>query len=285
MDTKPKKLEDQLREKIRLKNYSIRTEKAYTDWYQRFVRFHGLKHPREMGTPEIEKFLTRLVMEKNVSASTQNQALSALLFLYREVLGMDPEWVNIQPAKKPETLPVVFTQDEVRAIMTHMDGEHWLMTALLYGAGLRLMECIRLRVKDVDFQYGQITVREAKGKKDRRTMLPQITKDPLKKHLEKVKAIHRQDMAEGFGEVWLPYALARKYPGAPTEWGWQYIFPSKKRSTDPRSGKIRRHHIDEKTLQRAVKKAVNDAKIYKNGSCHTFRHSFATHLLEAGGDV
>ncbi len=203
-----------------------------------------------------------------------------------EILGVEMGWLeNVQRAKKPQKLPVVFTKDEVRKVMAHLAGTQWIMANLLYGSGLRLMECLRLRVKDIDFGYHQITVREGKGMKDRVTMLPTVTEEYLRNHLEKIRILHDQDLTEEFGEVWLPYALERKYPNANKEWAWQYVFPSFKRSTDPRSGKIRRHHVDEKTLQRAVKKAVMTAKIHKNGSCHTFRHSFATHLLEAGYDI
>ena len=289
MDVKPekqKKLADQMREKIRLKNYSIRTEKAYVEWYERFVRFHQLTHPAKMGGREIEQFLTHLVVVRNVSPSTQNQALSALIFLYKEVLGIELAWFdNFQRAKKPENLPVVFTQNEVRRIMAHMEGIQWVMAQLLYGAGLRLMECIRLRVKDADFERHELSVRRGKGQKDRITMLPKVVEEPPTQHLKKVKSLHEQDLAEGFGEVYLPYALETKYPNANKSWIWQYVFPSGKRSVDPRSGKTRRHHLDEKTLQRAVKKAITAAKVPKKGSCHTFRHSFATHLLEAGYDI
>ena len=282
---KPKIL-DQLRNKIRRKNYSIRTEKAYVDWNKRFILFHNKKHPREMGAHEVEQFLTHLAVNMNVSASTQNQALSAILFLYKEVLEIELEWLqNVKRAKKPERLPVVFTIKEVKSVMVHLDGIYWIMAYLLYGAGLRLMECVRLRIKDIDFENNQITIREGKGQKDRVTMLPEIVKDPLCQHIAKVKTLHEQDLAQGFGEVYLPYALERKYPRANKEWGWQYVFPSKKRSVDPRSGKIRRHHIDEKSLQRAVKKAIILAKVNKPASCHTFRHSFATHLLESGYDI
>jgi integron integrase len=239
-----------------------------------------------MGAPEVRGFLSHLAVEQKVAASTQRQALSAIVFLYREILNREVGWLGeIAPAKHPERLPVVFSRAEVRAVLAHVHGQHWLMASLLYGAGLRLMECVRLRVKDVDFDYRQILVRDGKGQKDRVTMLPQSLAESLKRQLEKVKILHQQDLAEGFGEVYLPFALERKYTSASHEWGWQYVFPARRRSIDPCSGKERRHHIDEKTLQDAVKRAVGAAKIAKPGSCHTFRHSFATHLLEAGYDI
>ena len=285
MNHKPKLL-DQVRNTIRLKHYSIRTERAYVDWIRRFILFHHKRHPTVMGAPEVRAFLSHLAVERHVAASTQRQALSALIFLYREVLNQDFGWLeDMERAKKPERLPVVFSRSEVRAVLAHLDGQRWLMASLLYGAGLRLMECVRLRVKDVDFAYRQILVRDGKGQKDRVTMLPQTVIEPLRLHLERVKALHEQDLADGFGEVYLPFALEKKYPHISREWGWQYVFPSRKRSIDPRAGKERRHHVDEKVLQEAVKKAIRAAHIPKAGSCHTFRHSFATHLLEAGYDI
>jgi integron integrase len=280
------KLLDQVRDVIRLKHYSIRTERAYIDWIKRFILFHHKRHPNDMGAPEVQAFLTHLAVNQNVAASTQQQALSALLFLYREVLRQELPWMDdITRAKKPKRLPVVLTQEEVRSLIAHLQGDAWLMASLLYGAGLRLMECLRLRVKDVDFGYRQLIVRDGKGQQDRVTMLPQKVIEPLQGHLDKAQALHRQDVAEGFGEVHLPYALARKYPNAGTEWAWQYVFPARRRSVDPRSGKTRRHHVDSKALQRAVKKAVQEANLSKAASCHTLRHSFATHLLEAGYDI
>jgi integron integrase len=285
MEEQPKLL-DQLRNTLRLKHYSKRTEKAYVDWNKRFILFHHKQHPREMGIKEVEQFLTHLAVEGNVTASTQNQALCAIIFLYKEVLGIELGWLHdVERAKKPEKLPVVFSRQEVKAIMAQLDGINWLMAQLLYGAGLRLMECVRLRVKDLDFAYHQILVREGKGLKDRVTMLPNIVEEPLRQQIQKVQILHEKDVAEGFGEVYLPYALERKYLHANKELAWQYVFPSKIRSVDPRSGKTMRHHLDEKSLQRAVKRAIRAAGVNKQGSCHTLRHSFATHLLEAGYDI
>ena len=285
MAAKPRLL-DQVREKIRLKHYSIRTEQAYVDWIKRFILFHDKRHPENMGKEDVEKFLTHLAVERHVTASTQNQALSAILFLYQEVLGHELPWLDgVERAKRPARLPVVLTASEVRSVLARLDGIHGLMASLLYGTGLRLMECVRLRVKDIDFEYGQITVRDGKGEKDRITMLPGSLGERLKAHREKTKTIHEQDLREGFGEVYLPYALARKYPNAGREWGWQYVFPASKRSIDPRSGKERRHHTDEQNLQRAMKRAVREAAIHKPASCHSLRHSFATHLLQSGYDI
>jgi integron integrase len=283
--TKPKILV-QLRNKIRRCGYSIRTEKSYVDWNKRFILFHGKKHPKDMGAEEVEKFLTYLAVQCNVAASTQNQAKCAILFLYKEVLKQNLDWLqNVKSAKRSERVPVVLTKSEVDSVLSALDGVYWIAGHILYGAGLRIMECVRLRVKDIDFEMNQITVRDGKGKKDRRTVLPQIIKDALMRHLIKAKVLHENDLAEGYGEVYLPYALERKYPNANKEWGWQYVFPSKNRSVDPRSGKIRRHHIDEKTVQRAIKKARKILRINKQASCHTLRHSFATHLLESGYDI
>lgn len=282
----PPKLLDQVRMRIRRLGLSIRTEEAYVGWIRRFILATGKRHPRAMGAREIEGFLTGLAVHGNVSASTQNQALSALLFLYREVLELDLPWMeNIQRAKKPERLPLVLSRDEATALLAQMSGTAWLMAALLYGAGLRLMECLRLRVKDVDFARNEITVRHGKGGKDRRTMLPAMVVDALRAQLAKAKRVHARDLAAGFGEVWLPDALARKYPNAARDWAWQYVFPAGVRSTDPRSGVVRRHHASESIVQRAVKRAVREAGIDKPATCHTLRHSFATHLLEAGHDI
>lgn len=285
MRGKPRLL-DQVRDRIRVKHYSLRTEQAYIQWIKRFIFFHGKRHPKEMAAPEVEAFLSHLATEKNVSASTQSQALSALLFLYREVLRIELPWLeNLTRAKKRKHLPVVLTVAEVKAVLVRLDGRNALMANLLYGAGLRLMEVLRLRVKDLDFGMRQITVRDGKGFKDRVTMLPESLIEPLQRYLQKVKEIHQGDLRAGFGAVYLPYALERKYPNAGREWGWQYVFPSSQRSIDPYSGKERRHHLDEKVLQRAIKRAVRDARITKLASCHTLRHSFATHLLQSGYDI
>ena len=282
---KPKLL-DQVRQTIRRKHYSVRTETAYVDWIKRYIFFHNKKHPAEMGAPEMEMFLNHLAVEKKVAASTQNQALSALVFLYREVLRQDFEWMeNLDRAKRPARVPVVLTESEVKRLFAHLDGQNWLMASLLYGSGLRLMECVRLRVKDIDFEYRQITIRDGKGNKDRMTMLPDICVDPLRRHLLRVKAVHEQDLAAGYGEVYLPFALERKYKHCGKQWAWQYAFPATKRSIDPRSGKERRHHIDEKVLQRSVTSGARKAGITKSATCHTLRHSFATHLLMRGQDI
>lgn len=280
------KLLDLVREKIRLRHYSYRTEKTYVSWIKRYVHFHGLKHPAEMGPPEIEAFLSHLALERGVSAATQNQALCALLFLYREVLQIHIGRLGgIVRARRSRRLPVVLTREEVERLFAQLSGTHRLMAGLLYGSGLRLRECLRLRVKDIDFGYDQIIVRSGKGGKDRVTVLPEALQEPLERHLRKVKAIHEEDLEEGYGEVSLPGALARKYPRAGYEWGWQFVFPSSRRSADPRSGVMRRHHAYPTALQRAVKRAVRAAGIEKPASCHTLRHSFATHLLERGADI
>ena len=282
---KPKLL-DQVRSAIRTRHYSIRTEQAYVNWIRKFILFHNKRHPAEMGATEIGQFITDLAMKKHVAASTQNQALSAILFLYNEVLQQEIGTIdNLVWAKRPKRLPVVLTRDEVKAIMRQLSGTTWIMAMLLYGSGLRLMECLRLRVQDIDFTYKQITVRDAKGQKDRITMLPQILIDPLKQHLKKVKALHEKDLQAGYGTVYLPNALERKYRNANRQWNWQYVFPASQLSIDPRSGRKQRHHLDENVLQRAVKIAIQKAGINKHASCHTLRHSFATHLLEAKYDI
>ncbi|MBP7201858.1 MAG: integron integrase [Propionivibrio sp.] len=286
MTQQPPRLLDRVRERIRYKHYSLRTEESYVQWIRRFVLFHGKRHPSEMGAPEVEAFLTSLAVEGNVAASTQNQARSALLFLYKEVLGSELPWLdNVEQAKKPRRLPVVLNEDEVRSLLAALDGVAWLAAALLYGAGLRLMECLRLRVQDIDFKRREILVRDGKGFKDRVTMLPAKVATRLQQHLVAVKAAHETDLAEGFGEVYLPYALERKYPNADKSLGWQYVFPAAKRSLDPRSGKVRRHHLDGQAIQRAVKQAVVRAGIVKAATPHTLRHSFATHLLQNGQDI
>lgn len=283
--SKPRLL-DQVRNVIRSKHYSIRTEQTYIDWIKRFIYYHDRQHPKDLDTNHISAFLTYLAVHRKVASSTQNQALCALVFLYKEVIKKDiGQLDNLVRAKRPSKLPVVFTRDEVRKILLQLEGVQWLMGQLLYGAGLRLMECLRLRVKDVDFGYKQIVVRDGKGHKDRITMLPEIIIKPLQQHLLKVKQIHQNDLDAGFGSVYLPYALERKYPNAASAWGWQYVFPSNRRSIDPRSAVERRHHASEKVLQRAVKKAIRSSRIVKPGSCHSLRHSFATHLLESGYDI
>jgi integron integrase len=285
-EQRPKKLLDQVREKIRLKHYSIRTEQAYVSWIKRFIVFHEVQHPKNMGRREIEAFLSHLAVNRKISASTQNQAFNALLFLYRNVLNKHIDGkIDAIRAKRPGRLPTVMTKDEVIAVVEAMSGVHQLMAKLLYGSGLRLMECARLRVKDIDFDRNQIVVRDGKGMKDRITMLPASVKPTLMKHLENVKKLHEKDLEIGGGSVYMPVALARKYPNASREWSWQYVFPSKSLSTDPRSGRTRRHHIHENSLQKAVKNSANWARLHKRVTCHTFRHSFATHLLEQGYDI
>ncbi len=283
----PPKLLDQVRELLRIKHYALRTEEAYVDWIKRFILFHNKRHPREMGTPEIRAFLAHLATEDNVAASTQNQALAAILFLYREVLHqeLDPFDLDAIRAQKPKRLPTVLTRAEVQKVLAFLTGEHLLMARLLYGSGLRLMECLRLRVKDVDFELRQITVRDGKGGQDRVTMLPQAVIPALQEHLVHVRALHQQDLKNGYGCVYLPDALARKYPNACTEWGWQYVFPSDRISKDPRGDALRRHHVHESSLQKAIRAAAQAAGMVKPVSPHTFRHSFATHLLEAGYDI
>lgn len=280
------KLLEQVAARLRTKHYSLRTERTYVDWIKRFIFFHGKRHPKDMGAPEVEAFLTNLAVKRSVSASTQNQAKSALLFLYKEVLAMDLPWLdNVTQAKVPKRLPVVLTREETQAVLARLDGSVWLIASLLYGSGLRLMECLRLRVKDVDFARKEIVVREGKGFKDRVTMLPDALVMPLKQHLERVRVLHREDLSKGYGAVYMPYALDKKYPNAGKEWAWQYVFPSRNLSVDPRSDVVRRHHADEKSVQRAMKKAVADAGITKPATPHTLRHSFATHLLQSGYDI
>ncbi|MGB4856562.1 MAG: integron integrase [Candidatus Dechloromonas phosphoritropha] len=282
----PPKLLDQARDRLRVKHYSIRTETQYLHWIKRFILFHGKRHPREMEAVEVEAFLTHLAVEGRVAAATQNQALSALLFLYREVLNIDLPWLDkVVRAKQPQRLPVVLTRQEVTAILDRMSGVHGLMARLLYGTGMRLMDCVRLRVKDVDFERAEIVVREGKGAKDRITMLPQALIGPLQDHLRWRRQLFADDKAKGRAAVYLPDALDKKYPNAVVDWLWQYIFPSGSYSIDPRSGEERRHHIDEKLLQRAVKKALQASGVAKLATPHTLRHSFATHLLQSGYDI
>ena len=317
------KLLDQVRDVIRLKHYSIRTEQAYVDWIRRFVEFHARRekgesqagrsryiwrHPRDMSEPEITEFLTALARDGHVAAATQNQALSALLFLYKEVLKQQVGWLDtVERAKKPARLPVVLTREEVRKVFGHLHGTYRIMAGLLYGSGLRLMECVRLRVKDVDLAQLRIVVRDGKGAKDRMTMIPVSVASALRRHLKKIRMQHEDDLEAGNGSVYLPFALERKYPNADREWCWQYVFPSSRLSRDPRraqpeqadfgegakagtrgrvrSPEWRRHHMDEGMLQAAVRKGVIASGVAKPASCHTFRHSFATHLLESGSDI
>jgi integron integrase len=282
----PPRLLDQVRIRCRAKHYSIRTERAYVGWARRFILANGRRHPRELGLAEVEAFLSSLAVRDDVAASTQNQALSALLFLYKDVLGLELPWVgSVTRAKRPKKLPVVLTHAEVRALLALVDGHVGLMASLLYGAGMRLMEAVRLRVKDLDFGRREIIVRNGKGGKDRRVPLPRTLEDGLRAQVARVRVLHGRDLAAGFGEVWLPHALGRKYPTAGREFGWQWVFPAQRLSTDPRSGVRRRHHIDEAVLQRAVKAARVAAGIDKPATCHTLRHSFATHLLESGHDI
>src|SRR5574337_25381 len=285
-EAKTPRLLDLVRARLRLKHYSIRTEQAYVGWIRRFILANGKRHPRDLGVAEVEAFLSGLATRGKVAAGTQNQALSALLFLYREVLSVELPWMEtVVRAKRPQRVPVVLSRDEVNRLLAMMDGRFGLMASLLYGSGMRLMECVRLRVKDVDFELNQICVRDGKGGKDRHVPLPQRLREALCAQLERVRVIHQQDLAAGLGAVWLPHALARKYPSAPRELGWQYVFPSDRLSHDPRDGKQRRHHLDEAGLQRAVRAARVKARIVKPATCHTLRHSFATHLLEAGQDI
>jgi len=285
MPGKPRLL-DQVRDKIRAKHYSIRTEETYIQWIKRYIFFHNKRHPIEMGAEEIAQYLSYLAVQRKVSSSTQNQALCAIVFLYKQVLEIEPgDFSNLVRAKNPIRLPVVFTKNEVKSVLIQLEGTNRLMGHLLYGSGLRIMECLRLRVKDIDFESSQITVRDGKGQKDRVTMLPSVISLELRYHLERVKSIYERDLRAGFGAVYLPYALERKYKDSERSWTWQFVFPSPKRSIDPRSGIVRRHHLSESVLQRAVKKAVRNAGIVKLATCHTFRHSFATHLLEAGYDI
>lgn len=281
-----KKLLDQMKDILRAKHYSARTEETYVDWAKRFILFHDKRHPSEMGEKEIQEYITYLATELNLAASSQNQALSAILFLYRHVLKIELDFPkqNLR-AKKSEHLPTVLSKPEAISVINQMSGVTKLMTQILYGSGLRLMECLRLRVKDIDFQNRQIIVRNGKGEKDRVTPLPEILAEPLQKHLSEIYQLHKKDLGEGFGEVYLPYALDRKAPKSAREWFWQYVFPASQRSIEPVTNRIRRHHIDESTLQRAVKDAAHKAKITKPVSPHTFRHSFATHLLQNGYDI
>ncbi len=277
---------DEMRAALRARHYSRRTEQAYCRWVRRFIRFHGLRHPAQMAEGEVNAFLTHLAVREQVSASTQTQALSAILFLYRHVLGRDLGAIDgIIRARTPDHLPVVLTPEEVWALLAHLEGMPWLVASLLYGSGLRLMECLRLRVLDLDFERGEIVVRDGKGGKDRVTMLPRSLTAPLEAQLREAKAVHDRDLGHGWGRVVLPEALARKYPNAPADWRWQWVFPQQRRWRDPRTGAQGRHHVHPTVVQRAVCEAVRHAGIPKHATCHTLRHSFATHLLAGGYDI
>lgn len=284
--TRKPKLLDQLRDALRSRHMSQRTEQSYCLWVKRYILFHHKRHPAEMAEPEINEFLTHLAVKQKVSASTQNQALCALLFLYRHVINKQVgNLEELVRAQKPQRLPVVLTRDEVKAVLDELKDDKWLIASLLYGTGMRLMECLTLRVQDIDFNRNEITVRNGKGAKDRITMLPSVIKAPLQQHLAKVKVIHQKDMRDGWGKVALPNAIGRKYPHAATEWGWQWVFPQIRRWRNPQTGEQGRHHIDESLVQKAVTQAVRQCGLTKPASCHTFRHSFATHLLAAGYDI
>lgn len=280
------RLIEDVRRRLRTRHYSLRTEQAYVAWVRRFILASGKRHPAEMGEKEVEHFLSALANEADVAAGTQNQALSALLFLYRHVLRIDLPWMaTIVRAKRPRRVPTVLSREEVQRLLAAMDGRAWLLASLLYGTGMRLLECLRLRVKDIDFARNAIIVRDGKGGKDRHTVLPRKLAEPLQRELERVRLVHEQDLAAGFGAVWLPHALARKYPNAPRAFGWQYVFPASRLSTDPRGGRKRRHHFDDAVLSRAIKRACRLAAIAKPVSAHTLRHSFATHMIESGYDI
>ncbi len=287
MENRPKKLLEQVSEQIRLKHYSYRTEETYLQWIRRYILFHNKRHPKDMGVPEIEAFLSHLAVEGNVSASTQNQALSALLFLYKYVLKQElgDHRIDAIRAKRPTYLPTVLTPEEVRSILTHMFGIHRLLIQILYGSGLRQTECLQLRVKDLDFQQSQIMVRSGKGGKDRITPMPKKVIEPLQEHLKTVRRIHQQDLERQAGRVPLPFALAKKYPNADRDWGWQFAFPASNLKKDTSAPFAYRHPLHESSLQKSLKQAVRTAKVTKSVSCHTFRHSFATHLLQNGYDI
>jgi integron integrase len=277
---------DEVRGRLRVKHYSLRTERAYLGWIRRFILANAKRHPRTMGGEEVERFLSTLAVQGQVSASTQNQALSALLFLYKEVLGINLPWMEgVVRAKRPQRVPTVLSRDEAQRLLAQLDGRAWLLASLLYGTGMRLMECLRLRVKDIDFARNEVTVRNGKGGKDRRTVLPRSLAEPLKREVQRVRLLHQEDLLLGYGAVWLPFALARKYPNAARELGWQYAFPAPQRSFDPRDDSERRHHVDDGVLSRALKRARLRAGIEKPVSAHTLRHSFATHMIEAGYDI
>jgi integron integrase len=277
---------DQCREVLRFKQMAARTEESYVDWIRRFIVWSGKRHPREMGAAQVRGFLTHLAVDRKVAAATQNQALNALVFLYREVVGGELGWVDgFEPAKRGQRLPEVLSRNEVQAVLAQMSGTHALIARLLYGTGLRLMEALRLRVKEIDFARGQVVVRAGKGDKDRATMLPDSLKAGLQAHLHRVRELHEKDRAAGYGEVWLPKGLAVKYPRAAQEWAWQWVFPSAELSIDPLDGRRRRHHVSDAGVQRTIKMAAKKAALNKPATCHTLRHSFATHLLENGYDI
>lgn len=281
-----RKLLDQVSDVARLRHLSLRTEQTYRSWIKRFILFHGKRHPRDLDAEAVRAFLTHLAVTERVAASTQNQALHALLFLYKQVLKLElPNISGVERARISKNLPVVFTREEANAVIAHLNGENRLVASLLYGSGLRIMEAVRLRVKDIDLTRHEIIVRDGKGEKDRLTMLPRLLSPALAVQIDAVERLHDEDVKRGFGEVYLPYALERKYKNAAREFSWQYVFPANKLSDDPRSGKMRRHHLSEQQVQRAVKTALRAAGVKKNGSCHSFRHSFATHLLENGYDI
>ena len=282
----PRRLLDDVRSEIRMRHYSFRTQKAYVDWIVRYIRFHGRRHPREMGGDEVKAFLSHLATARQVSPATQAQALSALLFLYKRVLHVDLPWIgDVVRAHRPKRLPTVLDKVEARRVIAHLRGDYWLISGLLYGSGLRLLEALRLRVKDLDLYHHRLLVRDGKGAKDRVTIVSPSLIEPLRHHLMKIRTLHDHAVASGYGGVELPYALARKYPRASEQWGWQYVFPAAKPSCDPGSGVRRRHHVHEQSVQRQVREAARKAGIEKPVSPHTFRHSFATHLLEAGYDI
>jgi integron integrase len=286
MDGKPVRLMDRVRDALRVRHYSLSTERSYCEWVRRFILFHGKRHPQDLGAAEVTSFLSHLAVDRNVSPSTQNQAKSAILFLYRHVLGQDLPWLDeVVQAKPRQRLPVVLTESEIRRLLHAMSGISGLIASLLYGTGMRLQEALRLRVKDVELQRREVVVRQGKGGKDRVTVLPENLVLPLRQQMASSKALHDADLSAGFGEVWLPDALAVKYPHAARSWGWQFVFPSRQLSTDPRSGVVRRHHIQPDTVQRAIASAAHQSRIAKPCSPHILRHSFATHLLQAGYDI
>ena len=282
---RPRRLMDRVRSEIRVRHYSIRTEEAYTSWIRRYIQFHR-RHPCDLDGDDLNRFLTHLAVEGRVAVSTQRQALSAILFLYRHVLKTKLDWLDdVVRARQPRRLPTVLSRDEVAAVLGRLEGTVQTIVLLLYGTGMRILECLRLRIQDVDFDLGHILIRNPKGGRDRATVLPDSVRDRLQEHLCEVRTLHERDLAEGFGSVYLPHALARKYPHADRDWKWQYVFPASKRGVDSRSGIVRRHHLHESVIRKAIYAATRSAGISKKVSCHTFRHSFATHLLIAGYDI